>query len=210
MKTLAGLLILFLVSVFMVSCRKEEVPENTMSADQVPNSPGDYWKYSIKSFTGEKKGFLEVRIIKKDTLPDGRPVTTWIYSYPEFTDTIYKVRSDTSFEEYTIFPTTTGDSNPVMRYIFPLEPGMKWAINSTQYTDSVKVMSETTVTVPAGLFDHSMELGFIATHHIGNYWNSSLYWFTPHIGISRMEYAVYSLGFDEHYGIYELLEYRLK
>jgi hypothetical protein len=208
MKTLAYLLILF--SIVMASCHKDNIAENHISNDQVPNSTGDYWKYSIQSFTGEKRGFLHVQIIRKSNLPDGREVATWVYSYPEFTDTIYKIRSDTSFEEYTVYPNDVREVYPVMRYVFPMETGMKWAINSTFATDSVKVVSDTTVTIPAGVFAHSRQLGFIGTRFIGNYWNRSRYWFTPHIGITRMEYAVYSLGYDRHYGIYELVAYNLK
>ena len=208
MKTLASLLLI--LSIFFASCSKDDSPKNTGSADQVPNSSGDYWKYSVKSSTGESKGFLEVRIVKNGTLADGRPVTTWIYSFPTFTDTVYKIPSATSLEEYKVFPSTPGDSFPDMRYIFPLKTGMQWAINSTQATDSVKVSAESTITVPAGSFDQSMQLDLIGTHLIGNYQNNSKFWFTPHIGIIRMEYSILNLGPDQRNGIYELMEYRLK
>lgn len=206
MKTFSYLIIF--LSVIITSCNKDKTPENTLSAAEVPNSVGDYWKYNIKSSTGEQKGFLEVRVIKKGTLPDGRPVSTWVYSYPNFTDTIYKISSDTSLEEYTVFPATAGNNYPLMRYVFPLKPGMKWII--APFADSINVVSEITVMVPAGSFAHSMQLNFIATRHIGNYWNNSRYWFSPHIGIIRMENVVYNLGPDKHNGIYELVEYKLK
>jgi hypothetical protein len=97
-----------------------------------------------------------------------------------------------------------------MRYVFPLDPGRKWAINQPPYTDSVRVLKDTTINVPAGSFDNTAKLGFIGSHYIGNYYNRSLYWFTPNVGITRMDYAVFNLGYDKYYGIYELLEYRLK
>lgn len=208
MKPIACLLIL--CSVFMISCHKDLLPANHISNDQVPDATGDYWKYSIQSFTGEKKGFLKVQVIKKTALPDGREVATWIYSYPDFTDTIYKIWSDSSLEEYTLFPDKINDPYPVMRYVFPLVPGLKWVINPTIFSDSVEVVADTTVNVPAGSFNHSKQLNFIGTHHIGNYWNKSRYWFTPYIGITRMESVVYNLGYDYHYGIYQLVEYQLK
>jgi len=208
MKILAWLAV-FLLAV-LVSCTKDEVPGNTFSDTVSPNSVGDYWKYSIHSFTGEKKGFLEVNVIRKVSLPDGRSVATWIYSYPDFTDTVYKILSDTSLEEYRSFPITPGIPEPSMRYVFPMDPGNKWAISPSQYSDSVVVKADTTISVPAGLFVHSKRLDFIPTHFIGNYWNSSHFWITANVGIIRMEYAVYSMGYDEHYGVYELLEFRLK
>ena len=208
MKTPAFLLILF--TMLFASCKKDKSSENTGSSTQVPNSPGDYWKYSIKSFTGEQKGVLEVSIINKKILSNGRVVTTWIYSYPEFTDTVYKVLTGSSLLEYRKFPEITEINYPFMRYDFPLDPGRKWAINSPPYTDSVRVLKDTTINVPAGSFDNTAKLDFIGSHYIGNYYNRSLYWFTPNVGITRMNYAVFNLGFDKYYGIYELLEYRLK
>jgi len=199
-----------LLSVTFASCHKDEDKKNTASAELVPNSPGCYWKYSIKSAAAENNGFLEVRIIKKATLTDGRPVTTWVYSYPQFTDTIYKVSNATSLEEYLVYPDKPGDSYPVMRYVFPLETGMKWAVNSTLATDSVKVVNDTTIGVAAGSFAHSIQLDIVGSHNIGNYLNNSQYWFTSNIGIVRLEYNVFNLGPDKRNGIYELVEYRLK
>jgi hypothetical protein len=208
MKTSAFLLIL--LTMLFVSCRKDKSSENTGTSDQFPNSPGDYWKYSIKSLTGEQKGVLEVSIINKKILSNGKVVTTWIYSYPEFTDTVYKVMTNSSLTEYHKFPEITEDNYPFMRYDFPLDPGRKWAIYPSPYTDSVRVLKDTTINVPAGSFDNTAKLDFISTHSIVNYNNASLYWFTPYVGITRMKYAVYNLGFDEYSGIYELQEYRLK
>jgi hypothetical protein len=207
MKSFFYFLVVF--SVFIASCCKDEVAKDISYTDQVPNSVGDYWKYSIKSSTGEFKGFLEVNITKKNTLSDGRTVTTWIYTYPEFTNTVYKILSDTSLEEFIDFPAANRSDHPAMRYMFPLIPGNKWVIH--EFADSVKVVSDTTLTVPAGSFDHSFKLNFIASHFIINYWNTSNYWFTPHIGISRMDRWVYNLGVgDFSNGIYELVEYKLK
>lgn len=203
-------LFIILVAIFFAACHKDNTPEHSGSVDQVPNSTGDYWKYSIQSSTGENKGFLEVRIIKKGTLTDGRTVTTWIYSYPQLIDTVYKVLNGNSFEEYRIFPKTTEYNYPVMRYIFPLVTGMKWAVNSSLASDSVKVVSDKTVTVPVGTYDHTMQLDLAGSHMIGNYWNNSKYWFTPNIGIIRMEYSVFNLGPDERNGIYELVDFSFK
>lgn len=207
MKTFCAFLIL--CSVVFVSCSKDEILPNTISSKQVPDSTGDFWKYSIHSANGEQQGFLEVRIIKRSILPDGRPVTTWIYSYPQFTDTVYKVLADTSLEEYAIFPGITSYDFPIMRYVFPLETGNKWAISPSLYTDSVEVASEVTIQTPAGPFGHTFQLNMIGTRHIGNYWNNSQYWVTPYIGITRMVYIVYNLGSDIHNGTYDLVEYRL-
>jgi hypothetical protein len=173
-----------------------------------PNSTGDYWEYKIQSFEGEQLGFLEVRVIEESVMPNGDSVAMWIYSYPEFTDTVYKLSVGNTIEEYMKY--SLEDSYRRMRYVFPIQTGMKWAISTSPYTDSVNVVSETTMTVPAGSFDHSLQLDFIPTHNIGNYFNHSHYWFTLNVGITRMEYAVYSLGFDHYYGIYDLVEFRLK
>jgi len=208
MKILAWLSIFILVVI--VSCSKDNVPENTISSDQVPNSIGDYWKYSIHSFNGDPRGFLEVRVIKKLILPDGRSATSYTYSYPEFTDTIYKVFNGEILEEYKRYPGTTDKLYTVMRYIFPMEKGMKWAITPSIYSDSVVVVADTAITVPAGSFEHVAQLGFVPTHLVGNYWNQSHYWFSPHVGIVRMEHAVYNMGYDEYYGVYDLMEFRLK
>ncbi len=207
MKTFYAFLIL--CSAVFVSCSKDETLPNTISSKQVPDSAGDYWKYSIQSANGEQQGFLEVRIIKRDSLPDGRPVSTWIYSYPQFTDTVYKVLTDTSLEEYAVFPGTTTYNSPNMRYVFPLETGNKWAISPSIFADSVEVASEVTIQTPAGQFEHAFQLNMIGTRHIGNYWNNSQYWVTPYIGITRMVYIVYNLGPDIHNGTYDLVEYSL-
>jgi hypothetical protein len=210
MKTIISFLILLTISVCSCKKDKDNVREIFYSSDQVPNSTGDYWKYNVKSLTGEQIGYLEVRIIKKVVLPDGRQVTTWIYSYPSFTDTVYKVLSDTTLEEFSEFPVLKGDNYPDMLYKFPMVPGMKWAINRTLVSDSVRVASDTVVTVPVGTFEHSMRLDFISTHVIINYLNSSRFWVTPHVGNTRMEYKVYNLGPDRHNGIYELVDFELR
>jgi hypothetical protein len=208
MKTLAKILVLIVV--LTTSCRKDKVSENNGSADQIPNSSGDYWKYNIKSLEGEPKGFLEVKIINK-IIYKGSRITTWLYSYPEFTDTVYKILSDSSFNEYSTYPAIPSESNPFMRYVLPMEPGMKWCIGTTPFSDSIKVVKDTTLYVPAGVFIHSVQLDLIASHYLINYWNGSQYWFTPHLGITRMKIARYTLGLgDQNNGIYELEEYKLR
>jgi hypothetical protein len=208
MKILAKILILFVV--IISSCGKDKVSENSGSADQVPNSSGDYWKYKISSLEGEQKGFLEVRIINENTYKDRR-ITTWVFSYPEVTDTVYKVLTDSSFNEYSNYPTVQSESYPFMRYVLPMEPGMKWCIGTTSASDSIKVVKYTTLIVPAGEFTHTLQLDLIASHYLINYANGSQYWFTPHFGITRMKIARYTLGVgDQNNGIYELEEYRLK
>jgi hypothetical protein len=205
MRTLAKILVLIVV--LTTSCRKDKVSEDNGSADQIPNSSGDYWKYKIQTLDGEQNGFLEVKIIRKSILPDGRCLTTWIYSYPEFTDTVYKVLSDTTFEEYNSYPFTSEEIFPSMRYVFPLEPEMKWLISP--YADSVEVMKDTTLNLAAGSFDHTLQMNLIRARFIGNYFNHTQYWFTPHVGITRFKYNVFILGPDKHNGIYELFEYKL-
>ena len=79
MKTFAGFLILLLV--YIASCLKDEVPGNTIPDDQVVNTSGNYWEYSIKSSPEEQKVLLEMMAIKK-SVPDARPLTNRMYSYP--------------------------------------------------------------------------------------------------------------------------------
>jgi hypothetical protein len=208
MKTFAK--ILFLISVLITSCSKDETPANTGSASVVPNSSGDYWKYTIKSLEGEQKGFLEVKIINEIIYKDSR-ITTWLYTYPEFTDTVYKVLTDSTFNEYSALPTIPAESFPFMRYVLPMIPGMKWSIGTTSISDSINVVKDTTLNVPAGKFGHTVQLDRIASHFLINYWNESQYWVTPHFGVTRMKIAFYTLGVgDKRNGIYELVEYRLK
>jgi len=208
MRTL--LLTSFILALFFLSCRKDESKSNSASSDPIPNLVGDYWKYDIHSSNGDMIGNLEVRIISQHSLPNGRLVTSWVYAYPEFTDTLYKVLSDSSFDEYMYDPAIDGRILPQMRYALPMVVGFKYAVNPELYSDSVSVVSESSVTVPAGTFDHTIEHDFIGTHYIGNYWNNSRYWFTPNIGNTRMEISVFNLGPDIRNGIYELTEYRLK
>jgi hypothetical protein len=203
--------VLFLILVLIIGCSKDKDNNpNSSSFDNIPNSVGDYWKYHILSSNGESLGYLDVQIISRTLLPNGNPLTTWVYAYPSFTDTIYKVLSDTSFDEYASYPVSNERTIQVMRYELPMNVGNKYAINPSVYADSVKVVSDSILTVPAGSFDHSLKHDFIGTHYIGNYWNNSVYWFTPTIGNTKFLISVFNLGPDKHNGIYELVEYRLK
>lgn len=203
-------LFITLLSVLLVACNKDEYAENAKSSNEFPDSPGDYWKYGIYSLTGRSEGILMVRVISKSVLPFGQSVSTWVYTYPGFTDTVYMLTDGSNIEEYNHFPGLTENNVPIMRYNFPLETGKKWAISNSLSSDSVLVNSETSVSVPAGSFSDSWQLDFIGTRYIGNYRNNSLYWFTPNIGITRMLFSVISLSADKRNGTYELLEYHLK
>jgi hypothetical protein len=202
-------LFVFILSIVLISCRKEQYQPNSASQYPIPNSVGDYWKYSIQTPNGNPAGYLEVGVIAKTTLPNGNPVTTWVYTYPAFTDTIYKVLSDTSFSEYYNNP-ILNDSYSWMRYQLPIAVGNQYSIDPSIYSDSVIVVSDSLLTVSAGTFKHAIEHDIVGSHYIGNYFNHSRYWFTPNIGNTRMEIVIYNLRPDVHNGIYELVEYRLK
>jgi hypothetical protein len=210
MKAVKLMLISLSIFILIGSCKKDDGKAiNQPSSFNIPNTVGDYWKYSMLSATGAQEGILEVRVIAKNMMPNGDSVTTWVYAYPTFTDTVFKVLTDTSFDEYTSDPSLNEDYFRDMRYALPMVVGNQYALFPNLYSDSVKVVSDSVLTVPAGRFEHTIQHDFIGTHYIGNYWNNSQYWFTPNIGETRMEKALFNLGPDEHNGIYELLEYHL-
>ncbi len=209
MKISLSYIAIFLI-IFVISCKKDNPTVNQSSSKQFPNQTGNYWKYSYLSPDSTESGILEVNIIGDQVFPDGNMAKVWVYRYPFITDTVYKIATASEVKEYNRLPATTDEMSPSMRYFFPMQSGDQWDIAPGQYSDSVEVVSQLILTVPAGSFDTTFLLKMIGTHEIGNYWNKNQYWFTPHIGITRQHLNLFNLGPDAHNGTYELLEYRLK
>ena len=209
MKTFCSLLLPILL-LSIISCRKEKEVINTRGTESYPHQTGNYWKYSFSSSSGIPDGTLEVSIAGERSFPGNKTATVWVYRYPSFTDTVYKIVTDQSVDEYSFVPLPTDTLSAEMRYEFPMQAGNKWATGTSRFSDTVSVISLSSLRVPAATFDTTYLVKMSGTHYIGNYWNNSQYWFTPYVGISKMQIAIFNLGPDERNGTYELLEYRLR
>ncbi len=192
------------------SCRKEKEVLNTIGSEVYPYQTGNYWKYSFTSSTGSPGGTLEVTVAGDCSFPGGKTARIWIYRYPGFTDSIYKIVTDHFVDEFSFIPSPSDIPYAQLRFEFPMLVGNGWATNPNHFSDSASVVSLAPLTVPAATFDTAYQVNMSGSHYIGNYWNNSKYWFTPKVGIARMEISIFSLGPDEHNGTYELLEYRLR
>jgi hypothetical protein len=191
--------------ILFFSCNKNNaITDNT----EFPNKVGNHWHYKY-TYGAPSPGSIDVDIIGQGTLPDGERSTIWVYRILSYTDTCYVVSNGNTVVFYNnpCLRCTPQMPSERMRYIFPLQTGNFW-FNTAYYGDTTKVLLETTLSVPAGSFEHTFELNRIKGHSF-NSWASNLIWFTPNIGFTKLDQEEFSLGPVLGNGVWELDSYTL-
>jgi len=152
---------------------------------------------------------LQVSIMGTTHYSDGTPATIWKWIWPENmnqkafgTDTTYViVKGDSILISPYLHVYSNGTKLIDHIYIFPLQAGQVWRHDA----DSSQVVSEDSLTVPAGSFG-----GVYRIHTTGggpNYFLDRNIWFKPGVGIIQMYQKRFYGGF---YGTLKLVDYHVK
>ena len=194
------------LTIFIVftSCRKHNL---IVTSAAFPNEIGNHWRYEYNSTPAS---FIDVDIVGSRLLPDGQLANTWVYKYAGYTDTNYVV-SDEFLARIYVNPCWTCPSPMLfekMRYIFPLHVGNIWYTGFPS-GDTTKVLANSTLTVPAGTFENTFELSK-KRNYVVNAWTNNQIWFTPTVGMTKLNQGEFNLGPVIGNGIWQLANYSLK
>ena len=75
--------------------------------------------------------------------------------------------------------------------------------------DTTKVLANSTLTVPAGTFENTFELSK-KRNYVVNAWTNNQIWFTPTVGMTKLNQGEFNLGPVIGNGIWQLANYSLK
>lgn len=199
----------FLISVLIFftfsSCKKEVV---TSASAEFPNTVGNHWRYQY-TVSGQPSSYIDVNIIGQATLPDGQNAKIWVYKILSYTDTAYVVSNGQTITFYNKPCLTCTVKMPFerMRYILPMQTGNIWFTNAP-YGDTTKVLTLSTLTIPAGVFENTYELSK-KRGNVTNSWTSNQIWFTPNVGLTKLIQGEFNLGPTIGNGLWELISYSL-
>lgn len=71
------------------------------------------------------------------------------------------------------------------------------------------VLTNSTITVPAGIFENTFELSK-KRGYVVNAWTNNQVWFTPYTGMTKLNQGEFNLGPVIGNGIWQLANYSLK
>ncbi|MGH2562999.1 MAG: hypothetical protein ACRDE5_00705, partial [Ginsengibacter sp.] len=106
------------------------------------------------------------------------------------------------------FTCTTQMPDEKRRYVFPLQIGNVWFTNKF-FGDTTKILNESSLTVPAGIFNNTFQLSKTIGYVTNSFTKDSI-WLTPNIGMIKYYQNEYSLGPIPGNGIWKLASYKLK
>ncbi|HWK04536.1 MAG TPA: hypothetical protein VNS58_12940 [Puia sp.] len=187
-------------------------------AEVFPNEVGDHWTYQFRGYgsSADKIDSINVDIIGQILLPDGGHARIWLYRYPNGVDTNYVVSDEKMVKIYYGYYNYCNPCTGIMprekfKYSFPLEMGKSW-ITGDQYGDTIKAISKSSVTVPAGTFLNTSLLINLPgkSKFIGNFHRKDSIWYTPYIGVIKRRQNEFDLRPMPGNGIWELSGYSLK
>ena len=202
-------LLLCVLLLSILSCRKSNTsgPSSTF-----PNTIGDHWRYNYTPTPTfpPTPGYIDVDIVGEGVLPDGELAKIWAYKILSYTDTTYVVADE---QVVKIFDKpcpgcTLYMPYERMRYQLPLQTGNFWYTNA-RFGDTTRVLAEYAVTVPAGSFENTFEL-LKKQNYVTNSWENNQVWFSPTIGLVKLNQVEWSIGPLLGNGLWELESYSLK
>ena len=213
MKPYFILLLWFLIA----SCRKENnTPSNTSLNQVFPNAVGNHWVYKYDDGYTNGEQYINVDIVGTVTLPSGQNATIWTSTFQDATnqkfllDSSYVVVDDQKAIFYAppCLPCIPSTIEEKRRYVFPLQKGNVWLTDNV-FGDTTKVLTEGSLTVPAGTFDTTFQLSRTIGYVTNSYTNDTI-WLTPKIGMTKYYQNHYSLGPLPGNGVWELSNFKLK
>jgi len=203
-------LILAISILAFTSCRNDNITNyKSASTFTFPNTIGNHWHYKY-SEGGKAISYIDVDIIGQGKLPDGQNAKIWVYKILNYTDTTYVVSDNSLVKIYDepCWPCTTQMPYERQRYLLPLKTGNIWFSNAS-YGDTTKVITQSSLTVPAGTFENTYELSK-TRGYVTNSSTSNRIWLTPNVGLTKLEQSEINLGPVLGNGIWELDNYSLK
>jgi len=195
---------LSLTLLLLSSCRFFSVQHNHFTND-FPNTVGDSWTYVLTDDSGNSD-ILKVTIVAKGKMSNGQAATIWQYDYPGFTDSLWVVSNDTAANFYRN-PGSSSTSRPVLALVMPLQVGNNWSTD-VPYGDTTKVLSKTSISVPAGTFSPVYKISK-TVGYVTNSWTKDTLWYKNKIGLLKKSQAEFSLGPLPGNGTWELKSYTI-
>jgi hypothetical protein len=196
--TMTAKLLLFIP---LLCCHKDALTSNTPSREYFPNTVGDSWEYDVydssvvRDHPNFPRGYtvkLVVTGIQK--LVDGKDATVWQYQYPWGNDTNFVRIIDDSIKVFDAVYSREPRNLDFPRQMFlpPFQVGKRWD-GKLLYIDSSRVMNRSNIITPTQTFPDCFD---IYHHYLGpNLEYNDHYWFKPNIGMTRISYNQYTLGF---------------
>ncbi len=206
----------FFLLLLVTSCTKEKDQiSNSFSTQIFPNEVGDHWIYKYDDGDSNSEQYIYVDIVGTTTL-QGQRATIWTSTLQDTSNTKYLI--DSSYvvveNQKAVFyapPCLTCTPQLVYekrRYVFPLQVSNLWFTNKTS-GDTTKVLSENSLTVPAGTFQNTFHLSKTIGYVTNSFTKDSI-WLTPNVGMTKYYQDEYSLGPIPGNGTWELATYNLK
>jgi hypothetical protein len=206
-----------LLTSILFSFKKEMKINRKQPKEIFPNKVGNQWVYTFNGFGAkeneEKK--IYVNVIKEINLPDGKIAKVWATRFPNGTDTNYVLSNG---KEINIFRSyDIGCDNckemPIekLKYQIPFNTGKSWVLNE-DHGDTLQVIAQSSVTVPAGIFKNA----FILINKIdkrvfvGNAKRIDTTWIVPYIGIVKRSQQEFQMRAVTGNGVWQLEKFNVK
>jgi hypothetical protein len=152
-----------------------------------PNRVSDQYTYRVSDSIYNKSYNVSIRVDKMSNLDNGKPVTMWIYSYPDHKDTSYVSANQDSVVFYGNRQTSISKIDIINVYQFPLRVGSKWRTSFIGDTSTVVSLSEAIVV--GKVYPNTYKIHDYG--HSYNYSVNKVIWYTPYIGMIRMDYKTF-------------------
>ncbi len=198
------IIVLSLTFLLLSSCRFFSAQHNHFT-DDFPNTIGNSWTY-VRTDNNGNSDILKVKIVAKDKMPDGQIANIWQYKYPGFTDSLWVVSKDTVANFYRN-PNLAASTRPVLALVMPLQAGNSWNTD-IPYGDTTKVLSKTSISVPAGTFTPVYKIAK-TVGYVTNSWTKDTLWYKNKVGIVRKVQAEFNLGPIPGNGTWKLRSYSI-
>ncbi len=200
-----------LAVIYLTACNKNH---DKYISEIFPNQVGDHWTYIYRtSPAGTDTSVVNVDIIGSTFLPDGELASIWvtrISNAPFYHDTSLVVANLFGVRIFNNrICRTCLDKGPgeLGRYALPLKVNNKWFTHFPS-GDTTRVLSELSVQVPAGTFDHTFQVSRTIGYSTNSFTNDTMF-ITPHIGMTKFIKREFDLGTVPGDGIWELSDYHL-
>ncbi|MDB5123653.1 MAG: hypothetical protein JWP94_1782 [Mucilaginibacter sp.] len=185
---------------FLASCAQKKndikIPDKYF-----PNTLGTRYTYRLTDSIASKVITVTVLVAGSSTLSNGQPVNIWTYKYPDHIDTNYVFSSKDSVVFYgsrQVDPSRIVITNSLH---FPINVGGKWRVSFIR--DSSTVINNTVFTQNGTSYQNTFLIHEYG--HSYNYTINKYLWFTPNVGLVRIDYK--SLGVLQ---TWQLIDYSIK
>jgi|UniRef100_A0A7V3RIE9 hypothetical protein len=183
------LLVLVPVVLFLVGCGGGE-------KDYFPIAVGNVWNYQSTSTTKMPDTTIttvdttKVEVTGETTLNNGTKVFEVVAKGKQYADTSYFEKTDDYIFVYEDKSSTTPDT----AFVLPLEENKSWNVHKdTSYTETRKIITKESVTVPAGTYDDCWKVMDIFTD--GTIAETSYVWLAPDVGQVKMTFTEQDTNF---------------